>query len=731
MKKILFLIIILTTLGLAQETTIYGDVTITGTLTAGDTTVGGGGVLPDSIVYASELTPYATKTINFLGAYAGAGNTGLVVTGIGLTALNQNTGSYSVGLGTDALYQNAGDYNTGVGYKALQQNGSPGGYNINGAYVGSGGVTGVGAFALWNNQTGGATGVGAGVLQYNTGFVVQALGAEAGMYNTGGCADFFGFRAGFANTGGDGNAFGDDALFWNTGLMVSGIGTYALKNNEGGYNSAFGSQAFNKFTADTPNEITFDSSAITGQKFYLPAHGLGDDSTYVLLKYTMGTDTIAGMSDEDIEIYRAIYKFRIVTEDTIEAYGWSLPTSPSVTNGVFTDSTGWDVGEHWSIDGGVATYDGSGTWSVLSQSNFLTTGRTYIVSFDVTNASASSEMHVYMGGGGESEMYQFFPDGSYADTLIADGTGLTFGSGGSYALSIDNIVITDLETGALGSGHKLTPQVIYTNSTALGYDAEPTASNQIMLGNTNVTSVVTSGNIISNGDSVLTMSDSVSVYATKTVTDSLAEDIADLPTTDEVKDIVRDSITYANTGVVKINATASGTISEDAYLPIYAGDGSWRAEVVANLPTDADAVNVLIEANEDTTGVESAYTMDEIDSLLALVGKVQTHTITTDSTLAAGLMYGGIFYVTEAQTITLPAVAEGMNAVFITVGNVAVSIDVNGSDLMYLDGTALSDGDKATNTSTTGDMIVFTYFSSVGWYATSGSNDGDRWTDGN
>ena len=127
----------------------------------------------------------------------------------------------------------------------------------------------------------------------------------------------------------------------------------------------------------------------------------------------------------------------------------------------------------------------------------------------------------------------------------------------------------------------------------------------------------------------------------------------------------------------------------------------------------------------------SAYTMDEIDSLLALVGKVQTHTITTDSTLAAGLMYGGIFYVTEAQTITLPAVAEGMNAVFITVGNVAVSIDVNGSDLMYLDGTALSDGDKATNTSTTGDMIVFTYFSSVGWYATSGSNDGDRWTDGN
>ncbi|EFK95508.1 secreted protein [sediment metagenome] len=111
--------------------------------------------------------------------------------------------------------------------------------------------------------------------------------------------------------------------------------------------------------------------------------------------------------------------------------------------------------------------------------------------------------------------------------------------------------------------------------------------------------------------------------------------------------------------------------------------------------------------------------------------KIQTHTITTDSTLAAALCYGGVFYVTEAQTITLPAIASGMSLTFITVGAVAVSIDVNASDKMILDGTALADGDKATNTSTTGDMIVFTYYSADGWYAASGSNDGDLWTDGN
>ena len=198
------------------------------------------------------------------------------------------------------------------------------------------------------------------------------------------------------------------------------------------------------------------------------------------------------------------------------------------------------------------------------------------------------------------------------------------------------------------------------------------------------------------------------------------------------------AITLGTTGTDLSSTVANGTTTPVITLQVPTASATNRGALSStdwstfNNKPDSDAVNGLIGDWADSTASDtSAYTMDEIDSLLALVGKVQTHTITTDSTLAAGLMYGGIFYVTEAQTITLPAVAEGMNAVFITVGNVAVSIDVNGSDLMYLDGTALSDGDKATNTSTTGDMIVFTYFSSVGWYATSGSNDGDRWTDGN
>lgn len=45
----------------------------------------------------------------------------------------------------------------------------------------------------------------------------------------------------------------------------------------------------------------------------------------------------------------------------------------------------------------------------------------------------------------------------------------------------------------------LTPQTVYTNSTALGFDAEPDASNQVFLGDLNVTEVKTAGSLTAAG----------------------------------------------------------------------------------------------------------------------------------------------------------------------------------------------------------------------------------------
>lgn len=86
---------------------------------------------------------------------------------------------------------------------------------------------------------------------------------------------------------------------------------------------------------------------------------------------------------------------------------------------------------------------------------------------------------------------------------------------------------------------------------------------------------------------------------------------------------------------------------------------------------------------------------------------------------------GGIIYVTSAATITLPAVEAGMSVIVKTVGNVAVSVDPNAADLIYLDGVPLDDGDKITNLSTAGDEAIITYYSGAGWFAST-----NGWTDG-
>ena len=112
----------------------------------------------------------------------------------------------------------------------------------------------------------------------------------------------------------------------------------------------------------------------------------------------------------------------------------------------------------------------------------------------------------------------------------------------------------------------------------------------------------------------------------------------------------------------------------------------------------------------------------------ATAAKSSGYTIGTDDPKEA---YGGVIYVTSAATMQLPAVAAGMSVTVITIGAIAVTVDVNAADTPYLDGVSLSQGDSMDNTSTTGDMLVCTYAAANTWYCASGSPDGDHWTDGN
>lgn len=173
--------------------------------------------------------------------------------------------------------------------------------------------------------------------------------------------------------------------------------------------------------------------------------------------------------------------------------------------------------------------------------------------------------------------------------------------------------------------------------------------------------------------------------------------------------------------VTSFTLAADGIITLTFY---YDGTGwqVWGVPVLISQLAEETVPAGTAELELETAGVSERLKISNIPSYAITKSTATNYTIGTTN---ANELYGGVIYVTGAATITIPAVAAGANFTVITVGAVAVSVDPNASDLIYLDGTALDDGDKATNTSTTGDIIVFTYYDATGWFATS-----NGWTDG-
>jgi uncharacterized protein YjbI with pentapeptide repeats len=147
-------------------------------------------------------------------------------------------------------------------------------------------------------------------------------------------------------------------------------------------------------------------------------------------------------------------------------------------------------------------------------------------------------------------------------------------------------------------------------------------------------------------------------------------------------------------------------------------DWATGADVGADL---AAGDQIVVADNSDSDNPKRA-TMARVKKYAA---KVQTASYAANRTLTSDECHGYIVYMTATGTLTLPAVTDGMSVTVITIGTVAVSIDPNASDKIWLDGVALDDGDKITNLSTAGDMAVLTYYSADGWHAAT-----NGWTDG-
>lgn len=152
-------------------------------------------------------------------------------------------------------------------------------------------------------------------------------------------------------------------------------------------------------------------------------------------------------------------------------------------------------------------------------------------------------------------------------------------------------------------------------------------------------------------------------------------------------------------------------------VPILVADSATSGYVLPQTPQSKALIPISA-----IDGLSSTSLVDFGGQKIKTITKSGNYTLGTDS---ANEAYGYIVYVTAAATITLPAIAVGMSVTVIVVGAVAVSVKPNASDKIVLDGTTLDDGDKATSTSTTGDIAVFTYYSADGWYAST-----NGWTDG-
>lgn len=159
-------------------------------------------------------------------------------------------------------------------------------------------------------------------------------------------------------------------------------------------------------------------------------------------------------------------------------------------------------------------------------------------------------------------------------------------------------------------------------------------------------------------------------------------------------------ITLAAAGVKLTGSNGSLTI-------LGLGDGE-DEDVKIDLNTTANQITVSSPASSATAVSLSALNLVTTGTILGAVNIVTT----TDGSEspAAGVMYGTMFIADHATatsdtTYTLPAAAAGMAACFYDngAGTGGITIEIDGSDVIILDGTALTAGNTIDSPGVAGD----------------------------
>jgi hypothetical protein len=361
---------------------------------------------------------------------------------IGEQALFSNsTSSGLVAIGDSSLYSNTtGVLNTAVGYRSLLLNKTGNrntgiGYealknNISGNYNTADGIS-----ALGNNTTG----------SYNTanGFFSLALNTTANdntaygsntlENNTNGSGNTaIGLGALRLNTTGSSNcAFGKNALYSNAGSGNIAVGYEALKNNTSSYNIAVGTSALKSITNGLSNIAIGTGACIYATNLY-GAIAIGD-STLSKSQTGNGNLAIGG---------RALYENTIGTGNvTVGASGLHRNTTGSYNTTIGVQTL-------------VNNTKGSGNAAIGYLAMPGATG-------DNNCAVGYSSLHMDSAGSGN--------------------IGIGYYTNGNHHAIIENCTMVGFSSGGIDGS--------FENSSCFGYSAQFTASDQVRIGHTFVSSI--------------------------------------------------------------------------------------------------------------------------------------------------------------------------------------------------------------------------------------------------
>lgn len=295
----------------------------------------------------------------------------------------------------------------------------------------------------------------------NTGDYDALFGIGAGYHNTGDDVAAVGFGAAYSNTGDGVAALGRAAAYGNTGANVTAIGTYAALNNNQ-----------NNVTAIGPNA----GSTNTGSGLTAIGYNAGTDNT------AARTAVIGGLAG---------YKN---TGADLTAIG---DTAGAVNKGASTSLIGQGAGKNNGGAGitaiGAGALPNNGRDHVTAVGNSAVTERVWGADVNVTAFTAPDIITVpghAFGATGTRFAGKFGGTAAPAPAVLGTEYGFEVMSSSTVkVLPLQIATLTNFGTSATLSGNTLD----VSNSSGIGYNAQPDGPNQVVLGDTNIAVAKTAG----------------------------------------------------------------------------------------------------------------------------------------------------------------------------------------------------------------------------------------------